>query len=204
MKVLPEKTVERLSKYRRILNVEYERGERYIFSHELANLLHLTSVQVRRDLMLIEYSGSHKRGYEIKKLIDHIGTIIDPKGDVNIVIVGMGNFGKAIAHYFTKRGKHYKVVAGFYRNVNHCSGGFNEIPCLPISELQNFIRENDVKMGVITVPPEQAEIVMHQLVEAGIKGILNYTPKPLDAPEGVFLEEYDVITSFEKVNYFIS
>ncbi len=203
MKVLPEKTVERLSKYRRILNVEYERGERYIFSHELANLLHLTSVQVRRDLMLIEYSGSHKRGYEIKSLIEHIGNIIDPKGDINIVIVGMGNFGKAIAHYFNKRGKHYKVVAGFYRNASHCSTVFDGIPCLPISELQDFIQKNDVKMGVITVPPQQAEIVMHQLVEAGIKGILNYTPKPLKVPEGVFLEEYDVITSFEKVNYFI-
>jgi redox-sensing transcriptional repressor len=204
MKVLPEKTVERLSKYRRVLSLELEKDEKYIFSHELANLLHLTSVQVRRDLMLIEYSGSHKRGYEIQQLIDHIGKIIDPVDKVKIVVIGMGNFGKAIAHYFVARGKNFEVIAGFDRNEAHCGLDYNGIPCMKMEELESFVQENDVKIGVIAVPPDEAENVLHRLVNAGIRGVLNYTPKPLTAPDDIFIEEYDVITSFEKVNYFIS
>ncbi len=203
MKVLPEKTVERLSKYRRTLSLELEKDEKYIFSHELANLLHLTPVQVRRDLMLIEYSGSHKRGYEIHNLIDHINTIIDPKGLVPVVIIGMGNFGKAVAHYFIERSRGFKIVGSFDRKTSHCTEGFPGLPCLPMDDLESFIKEHKVKMGVITVPPNQAVAIYNRLIEAGIKGVLNYTPKPLTPVDGVFLEEYDMITSFEKVNYFI-
>jgi redox-sensing transcriptional repressor len=76
---LPEKTVERLSQYRRVLLTCLQQGKYNIYSHELANLLHLNPVQVRRDIMLIGHSGTLRKGYDVKKLSDMIGEIIDSK-----------------------------------------------------------------------------------------------------------------------------
>jgi len=103
---LPEKTVERLSEYRRTLLSCLSKGKTHIYSHELAGLHNITAVQVRRDLMLIGYSSYKKRGYDAQKLIEVIGNLIDhPKG-LNVAVIGMGNLGRAITTYFTgKRAK---------------------------------------------------------------------------------------------------
>jgi len=91
---LPPRTVERLSKYRRLLEKLQESEESYIFSHQLARMLNLTPVQVRRDLMLIGFSGNHRKGYNISELLALIGKTIDREEGHNIAIVGMGNLGR--------------------------------------------------------------------------------------------------------------
>ena len=87
MKRLPDKTVERLSQYRRTLNNQLAKGKTHIFSHEIANLLHITPVQVRRDIMMIGYSGTLRKGYDISEIIELIGTIIDTAQGVRIAVI---------------------------------------------------------------------------------------------------------------------
>ena len=98
-KKLPDKTVERLSQYRRNLLLCVLQGKTHIFSHEIANLLHITPVQVRRDIMLIGYSGTLRKGYDIQELIDLIGDIIDSEDGQKVAVVGAGNLGRAIISY---------------------------------------------------------------------------------------------------------
>ena len=97
MKVLPEKTVERLSEYRRTLYQCLEHGKVHIYSHELAEIHNITAVQVRRDIMFAGYSSANRKGYHAKELIDVIGMLIDPQEISNVGVVGLGNLGRAIS-----------------------------------------------------------------------------------------------------------
>ena len=202
MKHLPHKTVERLSQYRRALLLILSKEKTHVFSHEIAQMLHITPVQVRRDLMLIGYSGNLRKGYDIKELIELIGKIIDTDKGQTVAVVGLGNLGKAIISYF--RGKRTKltIVAAFDVNSDKIDRVYNGVPCYHVDLLQKIIKKENISVGIITVPAEQAPAIAESLVLSGIKGILNFTPKPLNVSPYVYLEEYDMITSLEKVAFF--
>jgi redox-sensing transcriptional repressor len=202
-KDLPGKTIERLSQYRRILFNSNHEGKSNIYSHELARMMNLTPVQVRRDLMLIGYSGSQSKGYIIKDLIKLIGLIIDSDKPQNIAIVGMGNLGRAITSYFTGKRERLSIVAAFDVDTNKINRIISGVPCYHISELKNAIPENDIKIAILTVAPEGTHEAARMLVEAGIQGILNYTSVPITVPSHVNLEEYDIITSLEKLAFLV-
>jgi len=203
MKKLPGRTVERLSEYRRSLLGYLEEGNKYIYSHELAALLHITAVQVRRDLMLIGYSSILKKGYDIRELIKTIGQIIDSEKGQNVAVVGVGNLGRAITRYFKGKRSKLNIVAAFDSDPQKVERTFSGVACYPMEELKRLISENNVSIVILTVPPEFAKVVADEVIRYGIKGILNFTTISLNMPPDVHLEEYDMITSLEKVAYFV-
>ena len=198
---LPDKTVERLSQYRRNLLMVLNKGKAFIFSHEIARLLHITPVQVRRDIMLIGYNGTLRRGYDVKELIDLIGKIIDTKDGQHVCIMGLGNLGKAIIKYFSGKRPKLKMVASFDTNTEKIGKLYAGIPVFHVDEMEAKIEELNISIGIITVPADKAVETAEHLVSAGIRGILNFSSKPLNLPNHVYLEEYDMITSLEKVAY---
>ena len=200
---LPHKTIERLSQYRRALLICLENGKSHIFSHEIARLQHITSVQVRRDLMLIGYSGTLRQGYNIENLIDLIGEIIDSEELIKVAVMGLGDLGHAILNYFNgKRSKLY-IVAGFDVNPKKIGTFFNGVPCYSVEQISEVIRRENISIGIITVPAKQAPVTAGRLIKAGIKGILNYTPTPIQVPDEIYLEEYDMITTLEKLAFYV-
>ncbi|NSW44516.1 MAG: redox-sensing transcriptional repressor Rex [Bacteroidales bacterium] len=202
MNNIPEKTVERLSLYRRVL-IDVLPTQDYIYSHELASLLHLTPVQVRRDLMLIGYNGTLRKGYNIQDLLQRLSDILDSNTPTHICIVGMGNLGRAITGYFNGRRSKLRIVAAFDNDVTKTNRIISGIQCYSSNEMYQVIKKENISIGIITTPPEVAATVCEQLVASGIKGIMNYTPARLKVPESVFLEEYDMITSLEKLAFYI-
>ncbi len=202
IKNLPHKTVERLSQYRRALLMILSKEKTYVFSHEIAQMLHITPVQVRRDLMLIGYSGNLRKGYDIKELIDLIGRIIDADKGQRVAVVGLGNLGKAIISYFKGKRSKLAIIAAFDINPDKINRVYDGVACYHINQIAEIIKQNDISIGIITVPSEQAPEIAETMVMAGIKGMLNFTPKPLNVPPHVYLEEYDMITSLEKVAFF--
>jgi redox-sensing transcriptional repressor len=200
---LPGKTVERLSEYRRTLLECLNEKRNFIFSHELAARLHITAVQVRRDLMLIGYSSVLRKGYDVRELIDTIGTIIDPEIGVNVVVIGIGNLGRAVAGYFKGKRSKLNLVASFDSDPQKINKVVSGVKCYPYTDAERIIKELDIKIAILTVPPEFAREITEEVVRYGIKGILNFTTIPLNVPSGVYLEEYDMITSIEKVAYFV-
>jgi redox-sensing transcriptional repressor len=204
MKVLPEKTIERLSQYRRTLNnFKNLHGKNRIFSHELAALLNITAVQVRRDIMFIGYSSSQRKGYVIDELVQVISQIIDTQEPINVAVVGYGNLGKAITTYFIGNRPKLNLVAAFDIDPKKIGSVVNEIKCYSIDRLREIIAKNDISIAVLTVPTHAAKEMARILVQTGIKGILNFTTVNLNVPENIYLEEYDMITSLEKVAYFV-
>jgi len=202
MKVLPEKTIERLSEYRRTLIKCLDNGQTHIYSHQLAKLLNLTAVQVRRDLMFIGYSSMQRKGYDIKALVELIAKILDPEKGLNVAVIGMGNLGRAITSYFSGKRSKLNIVAVFDVAPSVIGSTFNKVECFGISDLNNQVKEKDIRIAILTVPPAAAEKTAIELKNAGITGILNFTTVPLHLGSDIYIEGYDMITSIEKVAYF--
>lgn len=203
MKILPEKTVERLSKYRRALNNALFEGKSRIYSHELAGLLNITAVQVRRDIMFIGYTSAQRKGYDIKDLIAVISKIIDTREPLNVAVVGYGNLGKAITTYFAGNRPKLNLVAAFDIDPKKIGSVVNNIKCYSIERLREIVSQNDISVAILTVPVPAAKEMAKVLIQTGIKGILNLTTVNLNVPEEIVLEEYDMVTSLEKVAYFV-
>lgn len=203
MHQLPGKTVERLSQYRRILYNSVAEGKTNVYSHELARVMNLTPVQVRRDLMLIGYSGSQSKGYVIKDLIALIGRIIDSETGQQVAIVGMGNLGRAITSYFSGKRDRLAIVAAFDNDLQKTDRVIAGVPCHHISQAKAIVEANNISIVILTVAPEAAHEAAEIMMDAGVKGILNYTSVPLTVPPHIYLEEYDIVTSLEKLAFLV-
>jgi redox-sensing transcriptional repressor len=201
--MLPERTVERLSEYRRSLLQCLEEGKTHIYSHELADLHHNTAVQVRRDIMFIGYTSMQRKGYDVRDLINVIGDILDSETGLNVAVVGVGNLGRAITTYFTGKRSKLNIIATFDVDHNKIDRVIAGVKCYPLNRLEEIVASHQISIAIMTVPADSATEVAQQAVDAGIKGVLNFTTVPLNLAEEVYLDEYDMITSLEKVAYFV-
>src|SRR4030043_1127266 len=200
---LPGKTIERLSEYRRTLLGCLLERKNFIFSHELAARQHITAVQVRRDLMLIGYTSVHRKGYDVKELIDKIGTVIDSPETLNVAIIGIGNLGRAVAGYFKGKRSKLNLVASFDTDPQKVNKVISGVRCYPPDDMEKIMQELNIRIVILTVPADYAREIAEEVVRYGVKGILNYTTIPLNVPSSVYLEEYDIISSIEKLAYFV-
>lgn len=200
---LPERTVERLSEYRRSLLQCLEEGKTHIFSHELAELHHNTAVQVRRDIMFIGYTSMQRKGYDVRDLVDVIGGILDSEEGLNVAVIGIGNLGRAVTTYFVGKRSKLNIIATFDVDTTKIDRVISGVKCYPLSRLMEVIKTHNISIAIVTVPADSASEVTAQLVEAGIKGVMNFTTIPLNVPDDVYMEQYDMITSLEKVAYFV-
>ena len=200
---LPGKTVERLSEYRRTLLDCLREKKNFIFSHDLAARLHITAVQVRRDLMLIGYASVQRKGYDVRELIDTIGKIIDSTQMLNVAIIGIGNLGRAVAGYFKGKRSKLNMVASFDNDPQKVNKVISGVKCYSYNDIERVMKELDIRIAILTTPPDFAREITEDIVRYGIRGILNFTTIPLNVPSDVYLEEYDMITSMEKVAYFV-
>lgn len=202
MEAINGKTVERLSIYRRLLKKLSAGATEYFYSHDLAKMAHVTSVQVRRDLMYIGYSGSNRKGYETKGVLESIGEILDTKEGMKICIVGIGNLGKALVNFLSDKSEKLKITALFDIDDKLCGKNYHGIPCYHVNMLQRIIEEQKISIGMISTSSKSSKEIADVMVCAGIKAVINYTATPLNLPENTFLEEIDITTSVEKASYF--
>lgn len=200
---IPEKTIERLSEYRRTLLASHKQGITHIFSHVLAGMHGITAVQVRRDLMLIGFSSDTKKGYDVKVLIDFISRILDSEQPMNIAVLGMGHLGQAISKYFNGKNLKLRIVAAFDIDPEKVGTEINGIPIFHMEEFERQAGELDISLVIVSLPSKVAPDLVVPIINAGIKGVLNFTSSPLNFPQGIVVENYDITTLLEKVAYFV-
>ena len=201
--MLPERTVERLSEYRRSLLQCLEAGKTHIYSHELAGLHHNTAVQVRRDIMFIGYTSMQRKGYDVRELINVIADILDSEKGLNVAVIGIGNLGRAFTTYFVGKRSKLNIIATFDVDTTKINRVISGVKCYHLSRLKEVVESLNISIAILTVPADSAAEVSDHLVEAGIKGVLNFTTVSLNVTPDVYLDEYDMITSLEKVAYFV-
>lgn len=201
---LPERTVERLSEYRRALLKRSNEETMYIYSHELASIHAITAVQVRRDLMLIGFSTATKKGYNIRDLIAHIEKILDSEETTNVAIIGMGNIATAVTTYFHEKRKKLKIVVSFDSDPEKIGTELLGVRCFSTENMWDKIKEYKVTMLILTLPAKGVPNVISNIGNADIRGILNFTSATINVPDGkdIFVQDYDIITLLEKVAYY--
>ena len=200
---IPEKTIERLSEYRRTLLSCHRQGITHVFSHVLAGIHGITAVQVRRDLMLIGFSSDTKKGYDVKGLIDFIDNILYSENAMNIAVIGMGHLGQAITKYFNGKQLKLRITAAFDIDPNKVGHTIDDIPCYHMDEFEDVVSNNDISIVIVSSPTKVASTLVVPIINAGIKGVLNFTSAPLNFPQGIVVENYDITTVLEKVAYFV-
>jgi redox-sensing transcriptional repressor len=203
MKV-PEKTVQRLVLYRKILQGLLKENQQTIFSHLLGKYVDSTPAQVRRDLMYIGYKGTPAHGYAIADLIRSISQFIDTKDRRKVCIVGLGNLGRAIIDYCYKRNPKLSISIAFEKSPSKIGKTVSECLCYDINELENVIKAEKIELAILAIPELEAQPVSERLVRAGIKGILNYSPVELRLPNNIYVENRDMLLALEKVAFFVS
>ena len=199
---IPEKTIERLSEYRRTLLTSHRQGITHIFSHVLAGIHGITAVQVRRDLMLIGFSSDTKKGYDVQVLIDYISNILDSPAPMNIAVLGMGHLGQAITKYFNGKGLNLKITAAFDVDPEKVGKKIDGIPCYHMNAFE-MVEDKDISIVILSSPTKVAPELVLPIINAGIKGVLNFTSTPLNFPQGIVVENYDITTLLEKVAYLV-
>ncbi len=200
--MVAHRTIERLSVYRRIGTLMHGKGTMHVFSHELAARSGSTAAQVRRDLMLAGITGSPAKGYLVSALIARVNAVLDHPEGLQVALIGVGNLGRAFLAYFLGRKANLNIVAAFDADPAKVGRVIQGCRCLPMQDLVPTCRGLGVHVGLVTVPADQAQAVTDALLEAGVRGILNFAPAKIRVPEGVFVEHVDITALVEKVGYF--
>jgi redox-sensing transcriptional repressor len=202
---IPPATIGRLSIYTRHLQELIRQGQEIISSERLATLCSVNPAQIRKDLAYFGEFGVRGVGYYVKDLLFEIRKILGLNKEWNLAIVGMGNLGTALIGHenFLKQG--YRFVAAFDNDPSKLGRVLpNGLKVCDIKDVARIKEETSMDIGVITTPPSRAQEVANRLVEAGIKGILNFAPVRINVPSGCEVEYVDFTIRLDSLTYRLS
>lgn len=194
---IPDATVARLPIYLRALSTLTESGQETVSSSDLAKVAGVNSAKLRKDLSYLGSYGTRGVGYEVGYLFRQISTAIGLSQDWRVVIIGMGNLGKALSAYagFATRG--FRVVGLFDADPMVIGEEFNQLIVQDISKLERVIEQTGASIAVLTVPSHAAQGICDRVVTSGIGSILNFAPCVLNVPDSVQLRKVDLATELQ-------
>lgn len=193
--------ISRLPRYFRYLGDLKDEGVERISSKELSNRMNVTASQIRQDFNHFGGFGQQGYGYNVNYLYDEIGKILGLDKKHNLIIVGAGNLGQALANYmnFEKRGFFVKGIFDCKESlVGHDVRGMK---VMHTDELEKFVKENDIDIAVLTLPKTGATGISERLVNCGITGIWNFAHVDLDVPDNVCVENVHLSESLMKLSF---
>ncbi len=200
-----ELTTNRLSIYLRCLTELDAAGVQTISSQGLAEQFHLNAAQIRKDLANFGEFGVRGVGYYVKDLRRHLRQILGLDRKLRVAILGAGNLGLALADYPGFRQEGFEIVALFdvlNEKVGHVSRA--GVSIYDIRQLKKVVKTDRISIGVIAVPASAAQPVVNQVVAAGIRAVLNFSPGPLSVPADVKLKSVDLTQSLESLSFFLA
>jgi redox-sensing transcriptional repressor len=200
-----ELTTNRLSVYLRCLTQLENAGVDTISSQALAEQFHLNAAQIRKDLAYFGEFGVRGVGYYVKDLKRHLRQILGLDRKLRVAVMGAGNLGLALADYPGFRREGFEIVALFdVADAKIGDESRSGVPIFDIRELKKIARRERIDIAVIAVPAESAQPVLEQVVAAGVKAVLNFSPGTLRSPEGVKLKSVDLTVSLESLSFYLA
>ncbi len=200
--MIPEKTVGRLSLYRRILFDLGAEGVEQVFSHQLATLAGVSAAQVRRDLMVIKASGVPARGYCVAQLSQDLGLLLDGPSGQQMALVGVGHLGHAVLTYFRNRRPNLSIVAAFDIDSALVGTRIHGCTCYELERLDEMVHHHRIRVAILATPAATTQGVAERLVAAGVRGLLNFAPIRLRLPPDIYVEHLDITMALERIAYF--
>ncbi len=193
--------IARLPRYYRYLGELKDSGTERISSQELSERMKVTASQIRQDLNHFGGFGQQGYGYNVKFLYEEIAKILGLDQKHNLILIGAGNLGQALANYvnFEKRG--FMIKGIFDANEKLCGKSVRDIPIRPMKEIEACMKEYDIDIAVLTIPKAEAVKVAEILVSYGIQAIWNFAHIDLNVPEDVMVENVHLSESLMKLSY---
>lgn len=191
-------TLGRLPYYLQHLRTVFKNNDEYISATSIAKSLALGEVQVRKDLNSVSGAGKPKIGYEVEELIKSIEKVLGYDNLTNAVLVGAGQLGKALLNYEGFEEFGVRIMAGF--DIEAKKQTSNQKQILPMEAFSKFCKENNIKIGIISVNKESSQQICDLMIENGISAIWNFSPVKLNVPEGILLQQENLALSLAHLN----
>lgn len=190
-KHIPRATIQRLAVYVQVLESLGREGVEVISSDPLAKACDVNASQVRKDLAYFGEFGVRGVGYYVNSLVKSITQALGVDREWRTALVGVGNLGKAILNHPDFRMRGFNIVGAFDCDPFKIGESIQGLEVVCTKRMKDFVEDKNIEIGIITTPPERAQRAAQYLVEAGIKGILNFSPARIKVPENVYVEYVD-------------
>ncbi|MBV7389504.1 MULTISPECIES: redox-sensing transcriptional repressor Rex [Enterococcus] len=200
---IPKATVKRLPLYYRYLRILNSAGKTKVSSTELSEAIQVDSATIRRDFSYFGELGKRGYGYDVEDLMNFFGKILNDDQLTNVALVGVGNLGSALLKFKFHQSNSIRVSCAFDVKEDIVGRIVDGIPVYPLDSMKEQIKLQQIEIAILTIPAEQGQAVVDQLVEAGIKGILNFTSARLSAPDNIIIQSVDLTNELQTLIYFL-
>lgn len=180
-----------------------DEGKDKVSSTELAEAVQVDSASIRRDFSYFGALGKRGYGYDVKNLLSFFKKILNQDTLTNVALVGVGNLGHALLNYNFKRSNNIRISCAFDINPEITGKITQGVPVYSMDEMKQQIADQQIRIAILTVPQATAQNTADEMIEAGIKGIMNFTPIRLSAPNGVRIQNVDLATELQTLIYFL-
>ncbi len=203
-KEISQAVIGRLPRYFRYLGELKDDGIERISSQELSAIMKVTASQIRQDFNNFGGFGQQGYGYKVEYLYEEIGKILGLHKTHNLIIIGAGNLGQALANYmnFERRGFLFRGI--FDNNPALFGKRIRDLEVQPMEELETFVKENEIDIAVLTIPKDSALEVAERLARQDIKGIWNFAHIDLNLSKEIQVENVHLSDSLMKLTYNIN
>ena len=201
---VPNPAVRRLSLYLRQLESLKRKERSTVSSKQLGESLGLTDAQVRKDLAYFGQFGHPGIGYRVDDLIGQVRRILGTDKTWNVIMVGAGNLGRALSAYRGFEAKGFRLIAVFDNDPAKVGRRLGPFSIQALGELTDTIQKQNVKLAILAVPAEHAQEVADQLIDAGVRGLLNFAPVSITVPPHVALNAVDLAVQLEQLSFQVS
>ena len=200
---IPRATARRLPIYHRYLRYLHNAGKARISSNELSEAVKVDSATIRRDFSYFGALGKRGYGYDVEYLLDFFSKTLNQDRLTNVALIGVGNLGHALLNYNFHLSNNVRISCAFDVNEEIVGKIVSGVPVYNMSEMIEQLRIQQIDVAILTVPQNVAQKATNDLTEAGIKGIMNFTPIRLSVPEDVRIQNVDLTNELQTLIYFL-
>lgn len=200
---VPRATAKRLAIYHRYLRFLHDAGKRRISSTELSEAVKVDSATIRRDFSYFGALGKRGYGYDVEYLLGFFSHTLNQDRLTNVALVGVGKLGQALLNYNFHQSNNVRISAAFDVNEDIVGTIQTGVPVYSMDEMVEQLKVQQIQVAILTVPQDVAQETADRLVEANVRGILNFTPIRLDVPENVRVQNVDLTNELQTLIYFL-
>lgn len=200
---IPKATAKRLPIYYRYLNMLSDSGKKRVSSNELAEAVKVDSATIRRDFSYFGALGKRGYGYDVENILEFFKKTLNQDKLTNVALIGVGNLGHALLNFNFHKSNNVRINAAFDINEEITGTIQSGVPIYPMEDMKEQLKIQQIEIVILTVPANVAQGVTNDLIEVGVKGILNFTPLRISVPESVLVQNVDLTNELQTLIYFL-